>query len=459
MKTLLQNSIHKSSAGYCDAMFEDTRRQVISFNKKEIRNVSTTVLKGGRITALNNGGYAGASFTRLEDLDTAVQSAEKNAALLSAFDDTNGLVSAPRVNDTVVPEMKIDPRGVDFDEKVHLVREYMDLILNSPRIFTAYGTYCEIDTQKTYVNSEGTTIDQTIVQCYLVFRIMAKNGKTVESLGCALGFDSDFSLLKDRHEDVLARAKLASDLLDAAPVAPGVHSIVADRDLCGVFVHEAFGHLSEADDTVNNDSLRNMLVMGNRMGEPCLNIIDDGTIKGSSGSYAYDDEGVRSTKTFLVKNGILTGRLHSRLTAHQLEGELTGNYRACDYRFMPLVRMSNIFIGPGTTPFDELLEHVGTGYYLCGGKGGQTMGDIFTFGAQYGFEIRNGKLGRMVKDINISGNVFKTLGNIKKIGDDFAMSEGGGCGKTRAGLYDMQMLDKSGTGGPSVLIDDVIIGG
>ena len=87
------------------------------------------------------------------------------------------------------------------------------------------------------------------------------------------------------------------------------------------------------------------------------------------------------------------------------------------------------------------------------------MGDLFTFGAQYGYEIRDGKLGRMVKDINISGNVFDTLNNILMVGDDFRMSEGGGCGKTRAGLFDMQMLDKSGTGGPSVLIKDVVIGG
>ena len=112
-----------------------------------------------------------------------------------------------------------------------------------------------------------------------------------------------------------------------------------------------------------------------------------------------------------------------------------------------------------TNQFEELLESTNDGLYLCGGKGGQTMGDLFTFGAQYGYEIKNGKQGKMVKDINISGNVFETLANIKKIGNDFGMGEGGGCGKSRAGLFDMQMLDKSGTGGPSVLINNVVIGG
>ena len=126
---------------------------------------------------------------------------------------------------------------------------------------------------------------------------------------------------------------------------------------------------------------------------------------------------------------MLVGRLHSRLSAAQLNGETTGNYRATDYRYMPQVRMSNIFIEQGETPFEDLLIEADDGLYLCGGKGGQTMGDLFTFGAQYGYEIKNGKLGRMVKDINISGNVFETLGNISRIGNDFEMNEGGGCGK------------------------------
>ena len=126
---------------------------------------------------------------------------------------------------------------------------------------------------------------------------------------------------------------------------------------------------------------------------------------------------------------------------------------------MPQVRMSNIYIDHGETSFENLLTEADGRLYLCGGKGGQTMGDLFTFGAQYGYEINNGKLGKMVKDINMSGNVFDTLGNITHIGNDFQMGEGGGCGKARAGLFDMQMMEKSGTGGPSILINNAVIGG
>ncbi len=459
MKEFLAEKIKNAGSDYIDAMFEESRTMSISFNKLDIHNVTTSVLNGGRITALAGGGYAGASFTRPDDIESAVEKAVKGARALSAFDDTNTLMPAPVVNDTVVPAMQVDPRKVSFDEKTALAREYLKVGLDTPNIFTVHGRYNETITRKTYVNSEGTRIVQDQIICYFSSRMMAQRNGMTESIGATIGFDADYGKLQNRHDYFQQRAKIAVDMLDAEPIPPGVHTIVADQDLSGVFTHEAFGHLSEADDTINNKSLQDMLVLGSRMGGSHLNIVDQGDLEGASGSYIYDDQGVRATKTYLVKNGELHGRLHSRLSAAQLDGVLTGNYRAADYRFMPQVRMSNIFIDNGTTPFEELLRMAGDGFYLCGAKGGQTMGDLFTFGAQFGYRITNGKLGKMVKDINISGNVFETLGNIHKIGNDFEISEGGGCGKTRAGLFDMQMLDKSGTAGPSVLIKNVIIGG
>ncbi|MBN1356517.1 TldD/PmbA family protein [bacterium] len=459
MRTYLEEAIRHSDSDYADAMYEDTRQMTITFNKTDIQNVSNTVLKGGRVTVLDQGGYSGMSFTRAEDIRNALETAVRGARTVSKFDCTNRLLPAPVIVDEVKPGTGIDPAGISFDEKVALAREYIGIVLEVPNIFTSYGGYTETFTRKTYVNSEGTRIVQDVSLCFFSCRMIAREGNRTESMGVSVGFDSDYARLLNRHDHIRQRAMLCSDLLKARPVSPGVYTIVADQDLSGVFIHEAFGHLSEADDTINNKSLQKMLFMGRRMGCDRLNIVDQGNLSGASGYYVYDDEGVRASRTYLVKDGILTGRLHSRLSAAQLDGQLTGNYRAADYRFMPVVRMSNIYIENGGTPFEEMVDSIRSGLYLCGGKGGQTMGDLFTFGAQYGFEIENGKLGRMVKDINISGNVFDTLKSILKVGTDLRMNEGGGCGKTRAALFDMQMLDKSGTGGPSIQIKDVVIGG
>jgi TldD protein len=193
------------------------------------------------------------------------------------------------------------------------------------------------------------------------------------------------------------------------------------------------------------------------MGKPILNVTDDSTLPGLPGSYEIDDEGVRGMRTPLISEGILCGRMHSRETAADFNEPLSGNMRAVDVQFSPLVRMSNILIEAGDSTLDEMISSIDDGYYLGGAKGGQTSGDQFTFGAQWGFRIKNGKLGNMVRDINMSGELFSTLQAISMIGNDVKFGERGGCGK--GGFGPMQTNRKSGKGSPHIKIDAVTIGG
>ena len=87
------------------------------------------------------------------------------------------------------------------------------------------------------------------------------------------------------------------------------------------------------------------------------------------------------------------------------------------------------------------------------------MGDFFTFGCEYGFKIKDGKIGNIVKGTNISGNVERTLADITHVGNDFTVIEGGGCGRSRAGFFNIQLLDKSGRASPHVLINNLVVGG
>jgi TldD protein len=114
--------------------------------------------------------------------------------------------------------------------------------------------------------------------------------------------------------------------------------------------------------------------------------------------------------------------------------------------------MGTIFVQPGISKFNELLKQVDNGLYICDAKGGQTTGGNFTFGAQYGYLIKDGKIGPMIRDINMMGNLFTTLENIQAVGDDFSISEKGGCGKGQTNI-------KSGHGGPHMVIKDTVVGG
>ncbi|MEW6215948.1 MAG: TldD/PmbA family protein, partial [Nitrospirota bacterium] len=288
-------------------------------------------------------------------------------------------------------------------------------------------------------------------------RIVAKENGLIQTASVHLGASDNFAKLRNRHGDVEKKLKVALEMLSSKAVDSGMYTVILDPSISGVFIHEAFGHLSEADTLVHNHSIRNEMKLGRRMGPEILNIVDCGNYPGKPGHYAYDDEGVASRKTYLVKDGILSGRLHSRETAAVFEEPLTGNARAVDYNFTPIVRMSNIFVEPHESSVEEMIQSIDKGLYLIGLKGGQTIGDMFTFGAQYGYLIENGKVKHMVRDLNMTGNLFITLQNVVAIGKDFFMNESGGCGKGSVGP--MQMLWSSGQGGAPVMIKDIVIGG
>jgi TldD protein len=228
---------------------------------------------------------------------------------------------------------------------------------------------------------------------------------------------------------------------------------VIDPILSGLFVHEAFGHLSEADTLYENPDLLEVMTMGRRFGCQELQIFDGAAPAGHRGSYLYDDEGTPATTTQLIEDGILVGRLHSRETAGKLAEAATGNARCLNYHYPPIVRMTNTWIDRGNTPVADLFSGIKEGVYARNWLGGMTNGEMFTFSAGEAWMIRNGEIAEPVRDVTLSGNVFKTLGDIEGIGDDFHWDESGGCGKAGQGGLAV------GVGGPSLRIRDVVVGG
>lgn len=462
----LKKVISQSGASYSEARFETMTTMRLAFSQDGLESVGETVWQGGGVRAIAGGGMAFSSFSNPQDASKAMAEAEKQAAVVGRLSDAPPaeLYPVDPVKDDYKPSPKIDPRTISLDEKKELVQDYLSVITKHEEVASVTCNYGETVQKKTFVNSEGSEITQEWLLCKLGGRITTKRGDNVQGCSFAFGYDEDYAKLLNRHDVVEKQLRAGIGLLDAKPIPAGKYRVVCDPDFTGVFTHEAFGHLAESDDTVPNPGIQQEMKLGRQLGLSVLNILDDGSFPGAPGSYAYDDEGVPGGRTYIIKDGILVSRLYSRFTSaalKHLDGDHppTGNFRWSDFRMNPITRQSNIFIDNGDTPFEEMVAAIDDGYYLCGAKGGQTMGDLFTSGAQYGYEIKNGKIGRMVRDINISGNVFETLADIDAIGDDFRMSEWGGCGKSRAGLYVLQMLDKSGVGGPSIRVNNVVIGG
>lgn len=449
----LERILATAAADYADIRYEEMKETDISFSGRELTAVSANTTDGFVLRVLHKGGMAAVAFTKPTEADAAVRTAGENAALFSRhLDKPVRLAAAGAVTETFAPPLREDPRQVTMAEKLELVRAYNGIPLAEPRVITTSIAYHEVHRRKHYLSTEGSRIQEDLLTTSIGGLITAKDGGLTQNIRVGVGGSDGFGSLRGRQRHFEQQTRVAVDLLSARPVRSGVHRCLINPDLAGVFAHEAFGHFSEADIVETMPSMRQKMRLGAELGGAQLGIIDDATLPGQLGFYKYDDEGVAVRPTRLIRDGVLVGRLHSRRTAAEFGEPLSGHCVAEDYRYAPIVRMGTIYIQPGSARFDDLLQAVGDGLYLLDAKGGQTAGENFTFGACYGYEVRGGKIGPMVRDINISGNLFQTLRDIRAIGNDLELSRTGGCGKGQTNI-------RSCHGGPHLVIDNLVVGG
>lgn len=458
MKARLLQAIKKADVDYCEVHFEDSRELLIMFQGKSLDSVQNTGLYGGNVRALHKGGWGFASFNSLEDLENnIIVACEQARAAGDVIMGESKLAPVPTIEEDFCPQWILHPEAVSLKEKIRILDGYQKLVLAYDNIPAAMVRYQERCTTLWFANSEGTVLRQEKLD--IAGGIVANGRKGDVSVSQAVGFGSSLGIdkllgLDDQIKEMCERTQ---KLLDVPSIKAGVYTVICDPAHTGLFVHEAFGHLSEADDLHKNEGFLKAMYLGRELGRPILNIYDTGDIFTSRGGLMYDDEGVQCKPADLVREGKLVGRLHSRSSAAKLEVEgaaPTGSARALNYAFPPIVRMRNTSIGPGESTFDDMLKGIELGVYAIGSTGGQTNGEMFNFGASYGIMIRNGKLAEMVRDVKLMGNVFTTMANIDMIGNDPAARNGpGGCGKGPQGP-----LPTSGEC-PHIRIQNVIVGG
>lgn len=449
----LRSILSKVRADYADIRYEIKNETKIVFQGKELYHIGSNSTDGYVLRILNKGGLGAVNFTKEKDAEKAIRIAYENALLMSSnLEKQIRFADVEPVKDTYIPVIREDPRNVSVEEKLNLIRKYNLIPYQHEKIVTTNINYIEVIREKYFINTEGTEIREDLITTSLGGLITSKDGNLTQNVRISAGGSYGFSAIRGQEEEFEKRTKIAIDLLKAEPVRGDVYNVVLNPDLAGVFTHEAFGHFSEADLIENSPTMREKMKIGAQLGNEVLSITDDPTIPLQLGYYVYDDEGVRVRRTPLMLNGVLVGRLHSRRTAFVFGESVTGHCVAEDYRYTPIVRMGNIFIEPGDHTVEDLLNMLDDGLYLLDHKGGQTSGENFTFGAQYGYIVKNGKIDGMVRDINISGNLYKTLKDIVAVGNDLVFSKTGGCGKGQINI-------RSCHGGPHILVKNVVVGG
>jgi len=448
----IKKALVTAKADYAEIRVHRGSGTHVTYVGRELESIGETSSVGGCVRALVNGGWGFASFNDLDDLPRYVAMACDQARLVRG---DSVLAPVDPCTDRVRAAPQQPPDAVPLADKEALCRRYNERILSgSDKIQTSSVRYSDSRGERHFGNTEGAYLVQETAFCGISLVALAKDGANVQPAHHSVGDLRGYGIVEDLNQKCDEVVERAVRQLEAEPVKAGQYSVVMDPNLCGVLVHEAFGHLSEADFVYENPRLREIMTLGRRFGPDALSIVDDGTMPLEAGTIAYDSEGVNARKNHLLKDGVLVGRLHSRETAAKMNEPVTGSARAISHQHPPIVRMTNTYMEPRDWTFERMLEDTGDGLYACGFLGGQTDMEMFTFSAEYGHMIRGGRIAERVRDIVLTGNVFQLLQHIDAIGNDLKMYGGlGGCGK--GGQSPLRVSN----GGPHARIRQVLVGG
>ncbi|HDI07119.1 MAG TPA: TldD/PmbA family protein [Candidatus Bathyarchaeota archaeon] len=445
----------EAGAEYVEIRAQKLFRTMLTMKDGVIEAAKEGLENGAAIRVLANGtwGFASVGSFNKTQLAEAVEKACRMAKATSRKVKVPiKLAETKTFEDKVTSKPRKNPAETPLAEKIQLASSINERVFSyDQRIKSCTVDYLDIMGTNYFINNEGTYIEQDKLYVWSRILATAKEGEIYAFAREEIGSTAGFEVFETETPEIVGEriAKRAVEQLKAKTPKGGIFPVVIGPNVVGVFVHEAFGHLAEADLTLSGSVLMDKI--GKKVASDVVTVYDDGTIDGAFGSFKYDDEGVPAQKTLLIENGRVVGLMHSRETAHKFEAAPTGNVRAEDFRYEPIIRMRNTYMAPRDHSFEELLEDIRFGYYLKSFRGGQANLDgTFQVGIQEAYEIVNGEIGAPVRNASISGNTLETLKKVDAVGKDFELWPGR-CGKGQIAF----ICD----GGPHIRVREVLMGG
>jgi TldD protein len=454
MIDILSKCLEKSAADYVEMRHHKRATFAILIKDGKVDELKNGVVEGVCVRVLVDKSWGLASTTILDKGNVEKTLKEATSLARASKPAKRREVNLANVSfrkDSYVTPMKKDPRKADKEELVRLVVETDAEIRDfSKKIASDNVSFNVVDDDLSFLNSEGALISQRIVRCFGSVMVTAREKGNLATTYESIGAQSGLEVLKETPLNEVGKiAAQRADRLVSARVAPsGVFPVVIENKLAGLLAHEAVGHCAEADLVHSGSFLGDKL--GKKVAADIITLVDDGRFPKGLGTMMYDDEGVPTERTVIINKGVCKSFLHSRETAYEFDAKPTGNARAWDFEYDPIIRMRNTYIEPGDYSIEELVEDIKEGYFLKGGLGGQAdFTGEFMFGTQEAVRIKNGKLESSLRGVTICGNAFEVLKKVDAVGKDFIM---------RAGMCGKEQVNYVGMGGSS-LRTELLLGG
>jgi TldD protein len=425
MKTKLTKCIaylRSKRVDYADCRFVRRQRESIRVADGCVRSITRDLEVGVGIRVLANGAWGFAATAILTDAELkktanrAVQIAKASA--ITSREPVRLADQKPFV-DHYSTRVTTDPFTVAMDDKIGLLLQACKILNTSDKIKTAEASLDFLKTNKLFVSTEGAEIEQDLIESGGGYNAVAFDGQEAQRRSYPNSFGGDFAT---RGYEFIEEMKLVDNaermreeavaLLSASPCPDTRTSIIIAGPMMALQVHESCGHPTELDRALGTEiSLAGGSFMTvdklNKLkyGSDIVNITADATCPGGLGTFGYDDEGVKAQQTPLVKNGLFVGYLTSRETAPVIKKRSNGAMRADGFNRLPIIRMTNINLEPGTWKLADLIADTESGIFFDINKS-WSIDDRrlnFQFGVEAAWEIKNGKLGALYKNAVYTG--------------------------------------------------------
>ena len=457
MKTLIQNIL--DLAKMKGATYADIRVVQRQSEEVEVKNGKVDALThdedfgfGIRILFQGAWGFACSSKVTRKEMETVFGKALKIAKASAKVKGKEIIFqfTSPVVDSYKTPA-SINPFEVAPETKLNLLLQADEIVRRNRRVKISEAFLGSYKTEKTFASTEGSYIEQEIVECGAGVSATAIEGNDVQVRSYPNSFRGNFSTqgyewieklaLQDKAERI---ADEAVQLLSAKPCPSKITTLVLDSSQLALQIHESIGHPIELDRILGTEaSYAGTSFVGPEMvghfkyGSGLLNIVADATCPGGLGTFGYDDEGIKAQRVPIISQGTLINLLTSRETAHHLGKESNGTMRADGWNRIPLIRMTNINLEPGEWTLERMIADTEEGLFLTTNRS-WSIDDKrinFQFGTEVGWEIKGGKLADMVKNPTYTGITPKFWGSCDAIGnrDHWQMWGTPNCGKGEPG--------------------------
>ena len=438
---------------YCDVRADQQIKNSALIENDEIEHITNNENKGVGVRLIKNGTWSFCSITNPNSFDE-IKNILDNTVKNSDYRNTdnkkiklhNNPVNKKEINFPVLKKPEIE-------ELIKIGFECNKIISDTPKIIKSITNASNIVNSKYFVNSEGSEILQNFTDVIMEMVATAHESGQTQSVNITEGGRGGLELITNKiQQSAKEISKKASELIYAKPVKEEKATVVMNPDFVSLLTHEILGHPSEADRVLGKEMAWAGGAwwkgkIGEKIGSEKLNVFDDPTIKESLGWYYFDDEGVETKKTTLVEKGVLKNHMQNRETSEIFNTVPTGNMRATNYRFMPLIRMACTCIGNGDQKVNEIIKDVKNGYYISNMKVPSIDMNRYNWNisCQYAQKIENGEITDLLRDVIVMGTAPEFFNSIDACGNDFTVRPITNCGKGDP-MQSMMM----GNGGPTI---------